>query len=178
MNKKLKKQPLKAQDFLKLRLEKMNEILNRLEGEVESLVKRLVKQGERSSRELRKNLDEVLKRFKKIDLYTKAQETTEGFDRELRRLADEVVSKVKGLEIAPSGFTSKKLLRDARKNLNAFVNVFEKNDFLSRAKLKAENTRDEVLSFLKIPSQAEVEKLERKVVALEKRLQNFSQKAA
>ena len=164
--------------FLRQRMEKLNTVLTRVEGEVESLVKRLVRQGERSSRDLRKNFDDVLKRFKKLDFYTKAQEKTEDFEREIRRLADDVVSKVKGLEIGPSGFTAKKLLKDARKSFNTFVNQVERSDFLALARSKAEDTRDGILSILRIPSQTEVERLEKKIVTLEKRLQNLSHKAA
>ncbi|MFO1518629.1 MAG: hypothetical protein U1F57_03030 [bacterium] len=173
-----KKSQGRKKDFLKSRLDKINTVLNRVEGEVESLVKRLVRQGERSSRDLRRQFDEVLKKIKKNDLYTKAQEKTGDLEREFRRLADDVVSKVKGLEIGPSGFTAKKLIKDARKSLDGFVNLVEKSDLLSLAKNKAESTRNEILSFFSIPSQTDVEKLEKKIQSLEKRLVNLSSRAA
>jgi polyhydroxyalkanoate synthesis regulator phasin len=173
-----KKNPARGKEFLKLRLEKINNIVTRLEKEVEGLFKRLVRKGERSSRELRHNFDDILKRLKKTDILTKAQEKTEDFEREVRRLADDIVDKVKSLEIAPSGFSAKKLLKDTRKNLDHFMVKIEKSNWISKARLKAENTRANVFSLLSIPSQSEVEKLEKKIASLEKRLQNLSQKAA
>jgi len=177
-SKKVKKSQGKARDFLKERLETLNTIFTRLEGEVETLLKNLVKKGERSSRDLRKNFDEVLKKVKNLDLYAKAQEKTEDIEREFRRLADDVVGKVKNLEIGPSGFTAKRLLGDARKSLDHFVKLVEKSDIVFKAKSRAESTRNGILSFFSIPSQTEVEKLEKKVQTLEKRLQNLSHKAA
>ena len=177
-SKTVKRNQAKARDFLKDRMESLNTILSRLEVEVEILLKKLVRKGERSSRDLRRNFDEVFKKVKKFDLYAKAQEKTEDWEKEIRRLADDVVSKVKNLEIGPSGFTAKRLLSDARKSLDSFVKTFEKSDFFSLAKTKAESTRNGILSFLSIPSHTEVEKLEKKVQSLEKRLQNLSHKAA
>ncbi|MBL7685019.1 MAG: hypothetical protein JNK65_03170, partial [Deltaproteobacteria bacterium] len=164
--------------FVKGRLDKINKVLNRVEEEVEGVFKRLVRQGERSSRELRKNFDDVLKRVKKFNLYSKAQEKTEDLEREIRKLADDIVSRVKGLEISPSGFTAKKLIREAKGGFENLVNVVESSDFVSTAIAKAHETRSTLLSLLKIPSQTDVEKLERKIHNLEKRLSNISHKAA
>ncbi len=50
------------------------------------------------------------------------------------------------------------------KNLDLFINKLEKSNVVSLAKNRAENTRDEVLSFLSIPSHSEVVKLERKII--------------
>ncbi len=165
-------------EFLKLRLNKVNSILGRLEDEVEGIFKRLVKKGESSSKEIRKNFDEILKRVRKISFYSKAQTKTGNLEREVRKLADEVISKLKSLEIAPSGFSAKKILKDTRKNIESFVSKFEKNEWVEKAKNTAQNTRVNLLSVLNIPSQAEVEKLEKKIHNLEKRLHHISQKAA
>lgn len=165
-------------DFLKLRVDNINHILGRLEKEVEGIFKKLVKQGERSSRELRKNFDDILKKVRKTDIYTKAQEKTEDFEKEVRKLADDVVGRVKNLELGHGFFSAKKIFKDARKSFDAFVNKIEKNDFIGQAKEKAESTRNDILSFLSIPSQNEVERLEKKIVSLEKRIQSLSHKAA
>ncbi len=164
--------------FLKQRLEKVNAILGRLEDEVEGIFKKLVKRGERSSKEIRKNFDEILKKVKKINLYSKAQAKTGDLEKEVRKLADEIIGKLKSLEIAPSGFSAKKVLKDARKNVEKFVANFEKSEWFEKAKNTAQNTRVNLLSVLNIPTQAEVEKLEKKIHNLEKRLHTISQKAA
>lgn len=176
--KKTKKTRTAGGDFLKLRLDKVNKILTRLEGEVESLFKRLVRQGERSSRELRRNFDDIISKLRKSDFYAMAQEKTGDFEREVRKLADEVVEKVKGIEFGPSGLSTKRLVKDARKNFDTLVSKIVKSEIFSKAKATAENTRAGILSFLSIPSQSEVEKLEKKIVSLEKRLHHLSQKAA
>lgn len=165
-------------DFMKTRFEKLNVIVNRLEGEVESLVKKLVHQGERSSRELRKNFDEIFSRLKKTDFFAKAQQKTDGLEKEVRRLADEIVDRAKNLNLTTNRFATKKFFKDARRGLDNFVGSIEKSNLVSAAKHRAENTRNEILSFLSIPSQNEVTKLEKKISTLERRLQNLSQKAA
>lgn len=165
-------------DFLKLRVDNINNILGRFEKEVEGIFKKLVKQGEKSSRELRKNFDDILKKVRKTDIYTKAQEKTEDFEKDVRKLADDIVSRVKSLELGHSLFSAKKIFKDVRKSFDSFVNKIEKTNFIEQAKEKAENTRNELLSFLSIPSQNEVERLEKKIVSLEKRIQSLSHKAA
>ncbi len=165
-------------DFLKLRLDNINNILSRLEKEAEGLFKRLVRQGEKSSRDIRKNFDDIFKKVRKTDLYAKAQEKTEDIEKEVRRLADDIVSRVKSLELGHGFFNTKKIFRDIRKNFEALVARFEKGNFFSQAREKAENTRNEILSFLSIPSQDEVERLEKKIVSLEKRIQSLAHKAA
>ncbi len=169
---------LAQKDFLKLRLDNINNILGRFEKEVEGIFKKLVRQGEKSSREIRKNFDDVIKKVRKTDIYTKAQEKTEDFEKEIRKLADEVVGRVKNLELGQNLFSAKKIFRDVRKTFNTFVNKIEKADILEQAKEKAEVTRNEILSFFSIPSQNEVERLEKKIVSLEKRIQNLANKAA
>lgn len=177
--KKIKKaHPLAQKDFLKLRLDNINNILGRFEKEVEGIFKKLVRQGEKSSRELRKNFDDVIKKVRKTDIYTKAQEKTEDFEKEIRKLADDVVGRVRNLELGQGLFSTKKIIKDIRKTYAAFVTKIGKADFFGQAKEKAESTRNEILSFLSIPSQNEVERLEKKIVSLEKRIQNLSHKAA
>ena len=169
---------LTQKDFLKLRLDNINNILGRFEKEVEGIFKKLVRQGEKSSRDLRKNFDDVIKKVRKTGIYAKAQEKTEDFEKEVRKLADDVVGRVKNLELGQGLFSAKKIFKDVRKSFNAFVHKIEKADFVEQAKEKAESTRNDILSFLSIPSQNEVERLEKKIVSLEKRIQNLANKAA
>lgn len=177
--KKTKKvKPVANKDFLKLRLDNINNILGRFEKEVEGIFKKLVRQGEKSSRELRRNFDDVFKRVRKTDIYTKAQERTEDFEKEVKKLADDVVHRVKNFELGHGLFSAKKIIKDVRKTFESFVTRIEKGDIVLQAKKKAESTRNDILSFLSIPSQNEVERLEKKIVSLEKRIQNLANKAA
>ena len=160
--------------FLKTRLEQVNNVFGRLEDEVESVFKKLVKQGERSSRDLKRNFDDILSRVRKTDFYLKAQETREDVEREVRSLADDVLGKVAGLQINPSHFTAKRLLKDGRKSLDALKKIVESSNILSKAKTQARETKNGILSALHIPTQHEVERLERKISGLEKKVQIIS----
>ncbi|MBF0491249.1 MAG: YtxH domain-containing protein [Deltaproteobacteria bacterium] len=177
-SKKQKKNQSKSKDFLNFRIKEINSIMSRLEQEVEDIFKKLVQKGEKSSKGLRKNFDDILGKVKKLGIYTKAQEKTEDFEKEIRRLADDIVEKVKGLEIKPGNFNAKRIIKDARKGIEGFVQVVEKSDLVSVARHKAQDTKNGILSVLKIPSQKEVEKLEGRIKNLERRIQNLSQKAA
>lgn len=177
-SKKQKKTQPKSKDFLNSRIKEINSIMGRLEQEVEDVFKKLVQKGEKSSKNLRKNFDGILAKVKKFGIYTQAQETTEDIEKEIRRLADDIVSKVKGLEIKPGSFNAKRMIKEARKGIENFVQVVEKSDLVSVARHKARDTKNGILSVLKIPSQKEVEKLEDRIKNLEKRIQNLSRKAA
>lgn len=168
----------KDHDFLRSRFNKLNQILGKVETEFETLFKRLIQQGEKSSRELKRNFDEILVRLKRSDFYHRAKETRVDLRKELHRLSEDVIHKVRSFELGPSHFSGKRILKDGRKNLDLFINKLEKTGVVSLAKNTAENTRDGVLSFLSIPSQSEVVKLERKITTLEKKVHTLSKKAA
>jgi len=154
-------------------LESVNRIVNRLEGEVEVLFKKIVKKGERSSRELRKNFDGLLSWLK-----SGASEKREDVEREVRRLAEDVIKSMKEVELIPSRVDFNGAFREVRKNFGNLVDHLSDNDFVHRAKLTLGQTKKELLAILSIPTQEEVVKLEKKIVSLEKRLSNLSRKAA
>jgi polyhydroxyalkanoate synthesis regulator phasin len=159
-------------------LEQINLVINRLENEVEGLVKKIVKQGERSRRELRRNFDDLLSKIRGGEFFAIATETRDDVEREVRRLAEDIVGLVKEIELIPARLDVQGVYREARRNLLTLVDQLSDNGFVQRAKATLFQTRKEVLSLLSIPTQDEVEKLERKIVSLEKRLSNLSRKAA
>lgn len=156
--------------FLKSRLAKVNKVINRLEGEVEKAVGKFVRRGEKSSKVIKKNLDEILDRISTSDLYSRATEKKE----ELRSLADDVINKLKGFDIKKANT----LLKDIRGSINEIVEKVQESNLIELAKGKAVNTRKQVLSALNIPSQDDVDKISRKVVSLEKKIKTLSRKAA
>ncbi len=160
------------------KIEQINGVINRFENEVESLIKRMVKQGERSRRELRKNFDDLLSRLRSNELVSLATETRDEIEREVRRVAEEIVGVVKEIEKVPGKINFGEILNDARRNFGSLVDQFHENDLIQRAKSTVRQSRKELLGILSIPSQDEVEKLERKIVSLEKRLSHLSRKAA
>ncbi len=160
------------------RVEQINSVINRLELEIEGLVKKLVKQGERSRKELRRNFDDLIARLGAKDLIALASETRDDVEREVRRLAEEVLDLVKEIERVPARINLGGLITDARRSFEDVVDHLNDNDLIQRAKQTLNQTKKEVLSLLSIPTQDEVVKLERKIVTLEKRLSNLSRKAA
>ncbi len=60
-------------EFVKSRFNRLNHVIGRLETEFEGLFKRLVKQGEKSSKDLKQNLDDILTALKKSNFYHAAK---------------------------------------------------------------------------------------------------------
>jgi polyhydroxyalkanoate synthesis regulator phasin len=156
----------------------VNRVINRLEDEVESLVKRLVKQGERSRKDLKKNFDDILKKVRAGKIMARANETREEIEKDVRRVAEEVLGTVKDVESIINREKMAGILSNARDSMENLVEVLRENGLVLQAKQTVANTRREVLGFFSIPTQGDVEKLERKIVNLEKRLSNLTRKAA
>jgi len=160
------------------RVGQINRVINRLESEVEGLVKKIVKQGERSRIELRKNFDDLLGKLNPSDLIAFASETRDDLEREVRRLAEEIVDAVKEIELLPHRLEVGTLIKDMRRGVGDVVDQLNESGFVQLAKETVLKTRKGVLSLFSIPTQDEVVKLERKIVNLEKRLSNLSRRAA
>lgn len=171
-----KKVSKKASVFLKF--DQINKVINRLEGEVESLVKKLVKQGERSRRELRKNFNDILAKIRSGKLLARASETREELEKEVRRLADEVIGTVKEVESLINSEKVSDIFQNARQGVVSVVEFISENGFVTQARETLINTRREFYSLLSIPTQTDVEKLEKKIVRLERRLGNLTKKVA
>lgn len=169
-----RKKTKQTNDFLKERLAQINKVIEKLEGEVEKAVNRFMRRGEKSSKVIKKNFDEVLERISNSDLYYKATEKTEELTKEVRRLADDVIDKLKGFDIK----VANTLLKDIRGNVDEIVEKIQDTGLVEFAKDKAVTTRKQVLNVLNIPSQEEVSKISRKVVSIEKKLKTLSRRRA
>ncbi|MFO1463448.1 MAG: hypothetical protein U1F66_06695 [bacterium] len=187
MSKKSKKQVRKitkvsnvkqAKQTITQKFEDINRVVTRLESELEVLFKKIVKKGERSSKELRRSFDDMLAWVKSGELISLAAEKRDEVEREVKRLAEEVVASVKEIELIPGKVNVKGLFRDVRKNVEGIVEQLGESDLIQRAKQGLGQTKKEILGILSIPTQDEVVKLERKIVSLEKRLSNLTRKAA
>lgn len=159
-------------------LEQINKIISRFEGEVESLLKKFVKQGERSRKDLRKNFEVLVGKVRAEKLLALTREGREELEKEVRRLGEEVIGTLKEVESLIPHEKFKGLFSEAREGLLNLVDVFVDNGFLVQARQTVLKTRKEILGLLSIPTQSEVEKLERKIVKLEKRLSNLARRAA
>lgn len=140
------------------------DLLLRLEKEAEKVVARLRLQAERSSRELKKTVKELVRQIQKGGLP------------DLGGRAAEVLHRAREIEFG--SFNRDKLIREAKKNLGDLVESLQSTDLFARAKDRAEQTKDHVLNVLSIPSQTEVAKLSRKIDALETRMKKLGRKAA
>ncbi|MBX7148903.1 hypothetical protein K1X76_07425 [bacterium] len=161
-------------DFFKERLTQVNKVLEKLEGEVEKAVERLMKRGEKSSKVIRKNLDEVLNKLGGLDIYSKASEKKDELTAELKTLADDVVAKLKKFDLKAANT----VLKEVRGNIDQIIDKLQDSNIVEFAKDKALSTKKQVLQVLSIPSQEEVDALNRKVVNLEKKLKTITKKAA
>lgn len=160
-------------------VEQFSNILLKIEDEAEKIFKKIIQRTERSSRDLKRNLDDLLARVRTNGLYTVAHETRAEFEREIKRLAEDLTNRVRDIEILPlTGINRDKLISDAKKNLEDLVGRITSSDLVAKARNQAEKSKSQVLSFLSIPNQDEVERLNRKISSLEKRINTLSRKAA
>lgn len=158
--------------FLVQRIDQINKIITKFEGELEKAVSKFVKRGEKSSQVIKRNFDEIFEKISSTQLYSRASEKTEELTKELRRLADDVVGKLKSIDFK----TANTLFKDVRNNVDQIVEKLQGIGFVELAKDKAVSTKNQVLHVLSIPSQQEVDKISRKVISLEKKIKTLSQK--
>lgn len=158
--------------FLVQRIDQINKIITKFEGELEKAVSKFVKRGEKSSQVIKRNFDEIFEKISSTQLYSRASEKTEELTKELRRLADEVVSKLKSFDLK----TANTFFSDVRSNVDQIVEKLQGIGLVELAKDKAVLTKNQVLHVLSIPSQEEVDKISRKVISLEKKIKTLSQK--
>lgn len=154
------------------KFEGLTDLLSKLEVEAERVVRRLIEKTEQSSRELKNSVSTLVDQVRSEGLATFASEKTEDF----LKLAEEVIGRAK--EIQFTSFNRDDLIREAKKNIEDLVSRINSSDILARARVRALNTKDQVLSILSIPTQTEVVKLSRKITNLESRVNKLTRKAA
>lgn len=154
------------------KFEGLTDLLSKLEMEAERVVRRLIEKTEQSSRELKNSVSTLVDQVRSEGLATFASEKTEDF----LKLAEEVIGRAK--EIQFTSFNRDDLIREAKKNIEDLVSRINSSDILARARVRALNTKDQVLSILSIPTQTEVVKLSRKITNLESRVNKLTRKAA
>ena len=157
------------------KFEGIADLLAKLEVEAEKVVRRLVDKTEQSSRELKKNISALVDQVRIEGLATVATEKKDDFIRK----AEEVIRHAKEIQFLSLGnFNRDELIREAKKNIDEIVTKLNTSEMLARARVTAQNTKNQVLSILSIPSQSEVVKLSRKITSLEGRVNKLTRKAA
>ena len=159
-----------------LKFEGITDLFTKLEVEGEKVVRRLIENAEKSSRDLKKGVSDLVDQIRNQGLYNLATEKKE----ELRKLAEDVISKVKGLDLNLDGLNLKrdKIVREAKKNIEDVIGRIYSSELIGLAKSTAASTKAQVLSILSIPTQGEVTKLSNKISTLESRVNKLTKKAA
>ena len=158
------------------KLEGFADLFTKLEVEAEKVVRRFIEKAEQSSRDLKKGVSSLIDQVRAEGLATFASEKKE----DIKKLAEEIVSKAKEIQqFLPKGTLNRdEIIREAKKNVDDLISRINTSDLFAKAKVRAVNTKDQVLSILSIPSQSEVVKLSRKITTLEGRVNKLTRKAA
>lgn len=161
------------------RFDSVSAILNKLEVEAERIARRLIERAEEASSELRGSIEDLLGKFRSNDIYSIATDRKEDFERELHRLVEDVVERAKDVELLPFNAANRdRIISEAKKNLEELRVRLSAMDWVSKARMTAHNTKDQVFSLLNIPSQDELLNLQKKLANLEKRVSTLNRKAA
>lgn len=127
---------------------KINTFWQSFEGEVDKALKTARKQGKKSALTIRKRVDSLIDQVGANDIGRKAIQKSE-------ELGKEVLN-----------------------NLSSTLTRLQDSEVVEYARIKANGTRNQVLSALNIPSNDEVAKLTRKLSALEKKLSTIQKHQA
>ncbi|EKD41429.1 MAG: hypothetical protein ACD_73C00723G0002 [uncultured bacterium] len=161
-------------NYFSQKLGKVNQVLGKLEGEIEKKLNQIKKQSEKSSKLIKKNFDEIVDKIGAAEIYSKASEKTEGLTKEVKKVADEIVAKIKKIDLSKT----QDILNDVRTNIDQLVNKLSQAEVVEQAKEKAVSTRNQVLHILNVPTKTEVDSLTKKVGSLEKKIKVLSTKTA
>lgn len=160
----------KSQRFLAVRLKKVNGVINRFEQEVEHAVRRVREQSKRSSENLVKIFDELIETVGATELKNKALEKKDELMTEIKRISDEIVTNIRDFEFSFDA----SLIERAKQALIDAARALEQSEILEYAKGMVSDGKNQIFTYLQIPSQAEVDSLARKLVSLEKKLKVVS----
>ena len=155
------------------------DLLNKLEGEIEKIVGRVTEVMNHSSREVKDRIQDLVDKVRLDGFYNVATEKKDEWEKEIKRLAEDIVDRAKEFEFLPiESFNRDKLIGEAKKNISDLLVRLNESDFLAKAKVSADKTKAQVLSFLRTPSTQEVDKLSKRIKVLENRIGHLSKKAA
>ena len=160
--------------FLKGRINRINRILGRLEGEFEGAIKRVITKGEQSSKELVRSFDDIVEWLKNGQIYALANGTKENLEMEIARLKKESIDRLKDLE----NLTKKSVFSEVKADLAALLDRIQTAPILETVKSRAEKSRLQLLNVLNIPDQKQLDHVTSRISKLEKKLQTLSKKAA
>ncbi|MBI4237657.1 MAG: hypothetical protein HY696_04455 [Deltaproteobacteria bacterium] len=112
-------------------------------------------------------ISELLQKYGAKDWLTVASQQRSHLVREVRALGDEMITRISSTPIFAQ---REQLIHEARDHLDSILDKLNGWDLLSRAYHSAKETGSELLSFLNIPSQRELKKLQTRLHKIESRL--------
>ncbi len=107
--------------------------------------------------------------FNPTNIVNMAQVQKAVFERDLNKFAHNFMRTVRHTsdQLIP---TSEELIKGAKRNLSTVYDTVKQSPIMHQAKSLAHMGKSEIMSFLNIPSQSEVEELQRKINTLEQRV--------
>lgn len=117
---------------------------------------------------------QLFDRYADSDWVTFANQQRANLVREVRTLGEEIISKIAD---SPIFAQREELIREARHHLDTILQRLNRSSLLSRAMDRARITSTEILSFLNIPSQGELKRLQKKLNQIESRLSDLQGRA-
>lgn len=155
---------------LQSRLGKVNQIINKFEVEVEKAIQKVKEQSKKSSNTLAKIFDDLFENVGGTSFKNKAFEKRDELKQEIKRLSEELTHNIKNFEIN----FDYSLFMKIKENTQSLIHKLQESELLEYAKGKVSDTKNQVMHFFKIPSQVEIDDLNRKVSRLEKKLKIIS----
>lgn len=104
-------------------------------------------------------------------LLTTLEKQAEWAYTQVRHYADGIVNTISHADFLPN---KKKLVKEAKQNLDQFLRKLQKSEVANKAKKLALTEGSKFLAMLDFPSKKDVAKLSTRLSQLEKRLQNIS----
>lgn len=155
-----------SQHFFSERFKQINGVISRFENEVEKAVRSVRQQSKRSSENILKIFDEVIASIGATDIKNKAFEKKDELVADIKRLSDDIVDNIKNFDLT----FDTTILTKLKDNLSSTIKRIQQSEVVEYAVNKVNDGKNQIFSFLQIPSQVEIDNLSRKVVSLEKKL--------
>lgn len=132
----------------------INNLWQNVEGEFDKALKTARHQGKKSARTLKDTVDGLITNINTEELRKKALRTGGELKKEFQKISDGVRTQIKSVE---------SVIEDG-------IDRIQDLEVVEYAKVKMNDTREQVLSALQIPSHSELEQLTHKLAILEKKL--------
>lgn len=132
----------------------INSLWQNVEGELDKALKTARQQGKKSAQTLRKTVDGLITNINTEELRRKALRTGGELRKEFKKISNGVRTQIKSVESV----------------IEEGIDRIQDLEVVEYAKVKMNDTREQVLSALQIPSNSELEQLTRKLTILEKKL--------